>query len=236
MVARLTRSQRQEQTRAQLLAAALRVFLRRGFHGATLDEIAEKAGYTTGAVYSNFRGKDDLFLDVLVAEATRRFPLHFELMLGAGSIEEGLRASARELARYPIEHPGWTGVYVEFWTHASRRPELRRKVAEQHERLLDRVGALVEEAAAHWEVEFALPARDVVRGTYALSRGMGLERLLEDEPSTTALYEEMFLAYAMGLIRARPAAARPGRGGSHDHDHLDLDPFEPGGPPAGAGR
>jgi AcrR family transcriptional regulator len=105
-------------------------------------------------VYSNFKGKDDLFLAVLDAEAQRRFPLHTELMLGASSIEEGLRASPREMVRYAIEHPGWTGVYVEFWTHASHRPELRRRVAEQHERLLDTVGALVEEWAGRWEVEF----------------------------------------------------------------------------------
>ncbi len=42
--------------------AARTVFLRRGFHGASLDEIAEEAGYTKGAVYSNFAGKDDLYL------------------------------------------------------------------------------------------------------------------------------------------------------------------------------
>jgi AcrR family transcriptional regulator len=118
-----------------------------------LDEIAEEAGYTTGVVYSNFKGKDDLFLAVLDAEAQRRFPPHTELMQHAGSIEEGLRASAREMAEYAHEHPGWTGVYVEFWTHASRRPELRRRVAEQHERLLDTVGALVEEWAGRWGFE-----------------------------------------------------------------------------------
>jgi AcrR family transcriptional regulator len=123
----------------------LRVFLRRGFHGASLDEIADEAGYTTGAVYSNFKGKDDLFLAVLDAEAQRQLPHHVELLSEARSLEDGLRASARELASYPIDHPGWTGIYVEFWTHASRRPELRRKVAEQYERLLDTVGALVEE-------------------------------------------------------------------------------------------
>jgi AcrR family transcriptional regulator len=136
----------------------LRVFLRRGFHGASLDEIAEEAGYATGAAYSNLRGKDDLFLAVLDAEAQRRFPLHSALMLDAPSIEEGLRASAREMAQYAREHPGWTGVYVEFWTHASRRPELRRKVAEQHERLLDTVGGLVAEWASRWGAEFKLPA------------------------------------------------------------------------------
>jgi AcrR family transcriptional regulator len=212
MVVRLSRTQRQEQTRAQLLGAALRVFLRRGFHGASLDEIAEEAGYTTGAVYSNFKGKDDLFLAVLEAEAQRRFPLHSALMLDAPSIEEGLRASAREMAQHAREHPGWTGVYVEFWTHASRRPDLRRKVAEQHERLLGTVGELVAEWASRWGVEFRLPAREVVRGTYAISRGLGLEALLADEPGAVDQLEEMFLAYAMGLIRPRPGTGASGEG------------------------
>jgi AcrR family transcriptional regulator len=77
-------------------------------------------------VYSNFRGKDDLFLAVREAEA--------------------------------------------------RRPELRRRVAEQHERLLDTVGGLLEEWTVRWDVEFKLPAREVVRGVYAISRGMGWRR------------------------------------------------------------
>jgi AcrR family transcriptional regulator len=158
-------------------------------------------------VYSNFKGKDDLFLAVLDAEARRRFPLHTELMLHAASIEEGLRASAREMARYAREHPGWTGVYVEFWTHASRRPELRRRVAEQHEGLLGTVGALVEEWAGRWGFEFKLPPREVVRGIYAISRGMGLEALLADQPAAADQFEEMFVAYATGLIRARPGTA-----------------------------
>jgi AcrR family transcriptional regulator len=214
MATRLTRSERQTQTRAQLLEAAQRVFLRDGFHGASLDAIAEEAGYTTGAVYSNFKGKDDLFLAVLDAEARRRFPLHSEAMRRAGSIEEGLRASARELAGYAREHPEWTAVYVEFWTHASRRPELRRRVAEQHERLLDTVGGLLEEWMARWDVEFKLPAREVIRGVYAISRGMGLEALLADEPGTIATqqFEQMFLAYAMGLTRPRTTSEAPGKG------------------------
>jgi AcrR family transcriptional regulator len=212
MATRLSRSERQTQTRAQLLEAAQRVFLRDGFHGASLDAIAEEAGYTTGAVYSNFRGKDDLFLAVLDAEAQRRFPLHTEAMGRAASIEEGLRASARELAGYAREHPGWTAVYVEFWTHASRRPELRRRVAGQHERLLDTVGGLLDAWTARWGVEFKLPAREVVRGVYAISRGMGLEALLADEPGATDAeqFEEMFVAYAMGLLRPRTAAEAPG--------------------------
>ena len=62
------------------------------------------------------------------------------------------------------------------------------------------------------DVEFRLPVREVVRGIYAISRGMGLEALLADEPNATdtGQFEEMFLAYATGLMRARTAAEGPG--------------------------
>ena len=116
------------------------------------------------------------------------------------------------MAQYAREHPGWTSVYVEFWTHASRRPELRSKVAEQHERLLGTVSGLVAEWASRWGVEFTLPAREVVRGVYAISRGLGLEALLADDTGTLDPFEEMFLAYVMGLIRARPGTGAPGEG------------------------
>jgi AcrR family transcriptional regulator len=209
MPARLTRAERKQQTRAELLAAAQRVFLGRGFHGASLNEIAEEAGYTFGAVYSNFRNKDDLFLAVLDAEQQRRFPEIVDLMLDAPSLETGLRAFAREFAQYAQQHPNWTAVYVEFWTHASRQPELRRQVAQRHERLIDVATKLTEEFARRWEADFIIPAREVVRGTYALSRGIGLETLLDPQASPLAQFEDMFLAYALGAIRPRTGTAAP---------------------------
>src|SRR5829696_2161842 len=59
---RLTRDERRIETRTDLLDAASRVFARQGFHAATLEDVAREAGYTTGAIYSNFAGKDELFL------------------------------------------------------------------------------------------------------------------------------------------------------------------------------
>src|SRR6516225_6093976 len=52
-------------TREHLLQAAAVVFARDGFHGASLDDVAATAGFTKGAVYSNFKSKEDLFLAVL---------------------------------------------------------------------------------------------------------------------------------------------------------------------------
>ena len=64
MPAVLTRKERQAQTRRELIAAAARVFARRGYHKATIEEIAAEAGMTSGAVYSNFEGKEELFLAI----------------------------------------------------------------------------------------------------------------------------------------------------------------------------
>src|SRR3712207_4648784 len=61
---RLTRAEKQAQTRDRLVDAAARVFARRGFHAASVEEIAEEAGYSHGAVYSNFSGKEELFIAV----------------------------------------------------------------------------------------------------------------------------------------------------------------------------
>src|SRR3954451_20947346 len=80
---RMTRAERSEQTRGELIDAARTVFLRRGFHGASLDEISAEAGYTTGAGYSRFGGKDELFLAVLDAHVDRRLGLFAEAARGA---------------------------------------------------------------------------------------------------------------------------------------------------------
>src|SRR6266511_3980112 len=65
--ARRRRQDQQAVTRAQILDAAERIFAREGLRGASVEAIAEEAGYTHGAIYSNFKGKEDLFL-VLVEE------------------------------------------------------------------------------------------------------------------------------------------------------------------------
>ncbi|WP_282785595.1 TetR/AcrR family transcriptional regulator, partial [Nocardia sp. CC201C] len=71
---RLTRAEQQEVTRRRVLDAAHREFTERGFRGATVDGIAERAGLTRGAVYSNFPGKRGLYFAVLAREAEQAAP------------------------------------------------------------------------------------------------------------------------------------------------------------------
>src|SRR4029079_10095145 len=122
----LTRPERRERTRGDLLRAARAVFERQGFHRASLDGIADEAGYTKGAVYSHFPGgKDELFLAVLDRHIDERVPRYAEIILSQDSCEASRVAIARHLVALGAKDPGWTPLVVEFWTHASHDGDLR---------------------------------------------------------------------------------------------------------------
>src|ERR1035437_4785107 len=133
MQERLNRQERKSQTRERLIDAAAAVFAQRGFEPATLDEVAAAAGYTKGAVYSNFASKTELFIalierriEVQTAEHARRFE------------GQDLAGLARTLEAEPDEDSDserrWLLLAVEFWLHAMRDERARVLMAEQYER------------------------------------------------------------------------------------------------------
>jgi len=196
---RRSRSESKVRTRADLIAAARDVFLARGFHAATLDEIAEQAGYTKGAVYSNFAGKDDLFIAMLAEHYVRRAAAYAELVLEPDDDEEAYRAVARfMLEAYELE-PTWWPLVSDFSSHASRQPELRERLRELREEYLDAVAVTIEALAERHHVTFLLPAREVARGSGALMRGMTVEWAIDAAPADASMFEEMFAAYMRGL-------------------------------------
>jgi AcrR family transcriptional regulator len=206
--ARLTRPERRERTRGDLLAAARTVFERHGFHRASLDQIADEAGYTKGAVYSHFPGgKDELFLAVLDRHIDGRVPRYAEIILSQDSFEASLRAIARHLVALGAKDPAWTPLLVEFWTHASHDADLRAAVQERNDRQTRAIAALIDDLAARHGVTYALPTVEVVRGSSALARGMGLERLVSPEAPLGATFEELFVAQMTGLARSAPERA-----------------------------
>src|SRR5919109_4445181 len=69
---RRTQAERREETRERVLAAAGRVFARRGFDATSLEAIADEAGFSRGAVYYNFADKEELFLELLDRRCAER--------------------------------------------------------------------------------------------------------------------------------------------------------------------
>jgi AcrR family transcriptional regulator len=201
MQRRLTREERREQTRADVLQAARQVFLARGFHNASLDEISAAAGYTKGAVQSNFDSKDDLFMAVYDEYSAQRLRSFVDVALDHDSFEAGVRAAARLAWHGVSDEPRWIPALTEFWIHAAHREPIRRAMSERHERSMDGLAALIEELAQRHGVRFTISAREVARGSAALQRGLQLERALDPEYGDAARFEAMWMAYIKGLTR-----------------------------------
>jgi AcrR family transcriptional regulator len=136
MGTRLSREEQVERNRGLVLAAARRVFLARGYINATLDAIAEEAGFSKGVVYSQFESKADMFLALLEARISERAEQNERLaaLLDARSLAEAVPELALALRR---AEPEWTHLVLEFRLYAARVPELSERYARLHERTID---------------------------------------------------------------------------------------------------
>jgi AcrR family transcriptional regulator len=126
--ASLTRQRRQEITKAHLLDAAERIFVERGFHAASIDDVAAAAGFTKGAVYSNFRNKEDLFIALVDRRWEQQLATVREVMADVENLapeqrDEAFRRLTVELLRAGRD---WQLLYLEFAVYAARNPEARR--------------------------------------------------------------------------------------------------------------
>lgn len=100
--ARLTRAEQQAQTRERLLAAAERVFARHGYGSASIDLISAEAGYSKGAIYSNFESKEAIFLELTRIYMARAMA---ELEQGLDVAPEKLSAALSQwLAAYQTDN------------------------------------------------------------------------------------------------------------------------------------
>jgi AcrR family transcriptional regulator len=193
MQERLSRQERKSQTRERLIDAAATVFAQRGFETASLDEVAAAAGYTKGAVYSNFASKTDLLIalierriDSQSAQYSRRFEGQ-DLATAARSIEAepGL---GMELEKQ------WVVLAVEFWLHAMRDEHTRLLVAEQYERARTEVSKfLVASGYGQHGHEAPLEPRDMAIVIEALGTGLSLQAALDPEHVRMSLAGEVLV-------------------------------------------
>jgi AcrR family transcriptional regulator len=165
-------------TRDALIAAAAKVFLARGFEGATLRQIASEAGLTTGAVYSNFDGKADLFLGVLEERLDPRLAVMYEPARTAP--HRGLGAAVgKEFTAYVRQRRRWLTLLIEFWAQAASDPGVRPKFAERHGKLRSAITEVLAERAERLGLQLALPPDQLATVLIALTNGMVVEQLAD---------------------------------------------------------
>lgn len=199
----LTPDRRRRQTREHLLAAAAQVFAERGFHGASLDAVAAAAGFSKGAVYSNFKNKEDLFLALLEASYSREMEsLRATLAASDDPADSRLRDFLPLIlggVTQPLLPENWSVLYMEFALFAMRNPAAQRKLAELDEANISAVAELIAGQRSRESLSDLESAERTARIVEALFRGIGIMRALDPESVDEALIESALSFVARAL-------------------------------------
>jgi AcrR family transcriptional regulator len=177
--ARMTREQSKANTRERLLAAARGAFASSGFHGASVEEIASRAGFSTGALYSNFDGKEDLFLVLM----EREIDLHAREIAQAVSVRESVAERATGGARQWMtmieREPELLLLFMEFWAYGVRDTKVRPKVAARFAQVRRMLTKLIEDGVREFELELEIPAEQLAVAIDALADGIARQKLAD---------------------------------------------------------
>lgn len=173
---RLTRAEAKARTRELLLEAAARTFARKGFAGASVEEIAEAAGFSVGALYSNFGGKEDLFL--ALSEAYRG-----DLVAAVGetvrATEPGVGALGRLLVNVADKDTDFALLYSEFWLYAARNPGVRQAIADRMDAPRKSLEALIDSELRRRGAPAGVSAESVAGVVAAMFEGLARKRLID---------------------------------------------------------
>jgi AcrR family transcriptional regulator len=180
MSSRLSRAEQNDRNRALLLAAARRVFLARGYYAATLEQIADEAGFSKGVVYSRFASKADMFLALLEDRIEERAAQNADLarrLAGSGNF-----AALLDLAQQAERAaPGWRLLVTEFRIHAGRDPELNRRYAAVHARTVAGIAEVLASVSEGGSESLPFPPRQLAELVLAIETGIALEQLASSD-------------------------------------------------------
>jgi AcrR family transcriptional regulator len=194
----MTRDESKQLTRRRLMDAAARVFAKRGYRGASVEEIASEAGYTIGALYSNFSGKEEVLLAFLEQQVARIAERIVAAARAEQEPEAKLRAAAQEWMAFLDEEPELCVLMFEFWTIWVRDEVLRARHAERYAAVRRYMGGLFAERADEMGVSLSLPAEQIGAVVVGLAYGLALQHLADPQ----ALHEDLYPSVLALLIGA----------------------------------
>jgi AcrR family transcriptional regulator len=207
---RKTRAEAQARTRADLLEAAARVFKRRGYEGASVAEIADAAGYSHGALYSNFHSKEDLFLELYEQWVARRVAEIDATWSAEHTLEERAKAAADDWLERLGADPTPFLLRLELTVRAAHDRRLRQKLATRTGAVPLAVRRLVESAIEERDAELSpIPAEEIALAFQALSLGLALEGLTDPKAVRPGLGGDLAAALS-AAVRSPGSTPRDG--------------------------
>jgi AcrR family transcriptional regulator len=195
---RWTPERRKQRTHDALLDAAITVFARRGFHGASLDEIAETAGYTRGAIYKHFPDKEALLyaacgrLNDRVIDEFAQLP-----NIGRPIATTDVAEVAEQWNEVMSRDSELVAVMLEFELYAIRNPAVRERAAEFRRNNRDRIVAFMEQHIATTGEQVPLPVVDLA-SIFGITSDAFSQAALVDKDAPR-LYEQFLAVFVRGL-------------------------------------
>jgi AcrR family transcriptional regulator len=195
----LTRNEKQAKTRSALLKSAAKMICRKGITEASVDDVAQDAGYTKGAFYSNFKSKEELFLVML----DQRFATELERLeshlAGVGSPAEEVRESAEDFIRFiRSTDPDWPRLYFEFVVYAARNHEFREELATRNRAMKKRIAEVIRNWAADFPGEPPFSYEDLAMMLFCMADGFLVQQMVEPD-TDEKLYGEMNATFFSGI-------------------------------------
>jgi len=181
------------------VSAAARLFAEHGLEGASIDQIAQAAGYTKGAFYANFASKEELFLVMLderFAEELER--LDRELRANEDPLA-GAQAAARDFVAF-AGTPEWSRLYFQFAAHAARNEEFRQGLARHHQAMRRRLTEIFAGRREALGIDPPVATEDVAAMICAMADGFLVDRMI-DPDLKPELYAQMVGVFLAGLIQ-----------------------------------
>jgi AcrR family transcriptional regulator len=186
---RLTREEKKAQTRERLIEAAAKVFAEKGFAATSLDEVADAAGLTKGAVYSNFENKEDLVRAVLKAHEDRQSGIS-DIATESPTLEERQAVAARLFSESVAqERDAWL-LFLDFTTYALRNPAVYEDFLAGHRAGRQRITEMIEQNAPD-DRDFKTDADRAALIFSVVGNGIALEKLIDPELVPDDLFDRL---------------------------------------------
>lgn len=167
------------EVRARIASAALRVVARKGYRRATVQDVVGESGLSVGAIYTYFKGKDDLFLATCDRLAEQGLADLASLLVAGQSTAHKLAIAVRFFVDTIDVHSDAPGqiTLVQAWAEADQEPGVREMLVRRRERLIAASQMLLQEGIASGEVPPWVDLDGVARGFTALLDGLMLQRI-----------------------------------------------------------
>lgn len=191
----MSRKERQAETRLRLLDAAEQVFLRRGLQGSSVEEITAEAGFSRGAFYSNFKSKDELFVELLQDRVYRQYAeMAEQAQEQPGTPRDRLRWGAERLRDVQKREEGsWLfRLWLECLTQAARDEDFRKLAATFWSGNRGLLAEQTKEVYKELGSKPPLPPEQIATAMIALDIGLAVQHLVDPEEAPLDLYVPLF--------------------------------------------